>query len=628
MLAALSDIRGQGQDQKLAALRGWLARNGQTASFAHSATNLLGSAERCSFSARTVFDGWIDNAASLVRELGIADENPAQVYGAALERWGESSDERIIGNYAVVTLLPEGRLRLARSPIDAPPLLYARMETADWAVASLPGAFHALGLAREIDWDELADLLALDITRPPAGAAYKGILRVPPGAVVTLEQSSARIDPWYSCRPIPAAPQRSDAEHVAEVARLLGEACKAVLAQSNRPALALSGGLDSPIVADELLARLPQGACLDGITFAPLPTASNAEVPEAFADEWPAVERFAAMHPRLSIHRADPSRGGHDYRFREIAALAGTFNPALAHFGAHHGIWEKARALGCDWLLSAAWGNQGFSADGRWSYAEDFRKLRWRRMWRNLSGRAAMGDTRPMWRKTAALAVLPNLPLPLRRRLKQLYRPARADALAWNSMLSAEAQQAYRARAAERGSAPAWEGFAYAASRAEAAQRDLADNDHSMAEITFALELRYGLRYRDVTAYRPLVEYCMALPSEMFVRDGVHRFLARELAKGRMPEAQRLEARVGRHGSDWHARMAPRRDELLATVETIADHPQLSRLLDTGKMRRMLEEFPEADSADEFNNLPYRQGLAQALLAAQFVGLVEGRNDL
>ncbi|UIP07230.1 hypothetical protein LY632_02185 [Erythrobacter sp. SDW2] len=589
---------------------------------------MLGSSERCSFSARTVLDGWIDNAASLERELGLAGENPAEIYDAALERWGEGGEERIIGNYAAVTLLPEGRLRLARSPIDAPPLLYAPMDKAGWAVASLPGAFEALGMAREIDWNELADLLALDVTRPPPGSAYSGIFRVPPGTVVTLEESGARIDPWYNRRLTPAAPHRSDAEHVAEVARLLGEACSAVLAQSNRPALALSGGLDSPVVADALLARLPQDAYLDGITFAPLPAASDTGVPEAFADEWPVVERFASMHPRLAVHRADPAHGGHDHRFREIAALAGTFNPALAHFGAHHGSWEKARSLGCDWLLSAAWGNQGFSADGRWSYAEDFRTLRWRRMWRNLAGRSAMGDHRPMWRKVVALAVVPNLPRSLRRRLKQLVRPARADALAWNSMLTAEAQDAYRARAAERGSAPAWEGFAYPASRAEAARRDLADNDHSMAEITLALELRYGLRYRDVTAYRPLVEYCMALPSEMFVRDGVHRFLARELARGRMPEAQRLEARVGRHGSDWHVRMAPRRDELLATVETVASHPRLSRLLDTAKMRRMLEEFPEADSPDEYDNLPYRQGLAQALLAAQFVGLVEGRNDL
>lgn len=612
----------------LKALHDWLARHGQSPASASAAPALLGSEERCSFSGQTVFDGWIDNAAALAAELGLAPTNHAKLYDAALARWGADGEAQIIGTYAAMTLLPGGVLRLARSPIEAPPLFFAGTAGTGWTAASLPGAFFALGLEREIDWDELADLLALDVTRPPPGTAFKGISRVPPGAVVTLGEHGAQVDRWYARRPLPAVPPRSDAGHIDEVARLLTEACEAALAQAERPALALSGGLDSPIVADELLRRLPASTRLDAITFVPLPQARTNETPEGFADEWPMVERFAAMHPRLAIHRADPAHGGHDHRFREIAALAGSFNPSQAYFGAHHGIWDKARALGCDWLLSAGWGNQGFSADGRWSYAEDFRTLRWARMWRNLAGRRAMGDGRPMWRKIAALAIIPNLPERLRRALKALVRPSRADALAWNSALSAEAQAAYRMRSAKRGSAPAWEGFSYATSRSEAARRDLAENDHSMAEFTLALELRYGLRYRDVSAYRPLVEYCMALPTGMFVRDGVHRFLARELARGRMPEEQRLEARSGRHGSDWHAHMAPRLAELQAAVDTIAGHPQLSRLLDTGKMRRMLENFPAADSEDDFENLPYRQGLAHGLLAAQFVGLVEGRNDL
>lgn len=626
MLAAFTGALGRTEDPALL-LQRWLTRHGQ-APARTEATGLLGSSQRCSFSGNTVFDGWIDNAAQLAAELGLAQHNPAALYEAAIFGRDGQGEASIVGNYAAVTRLPNGSLRLARSPIDAPPLLYARMGDGGWVAASLPSAFFALGHDKRFDWNELADLLALDVTRAPPGTSFVGIERVPPGTTVTLGEGRPRLDRWYAGRPLQTIPPRGEAAHTAEVARLLGEACKAALARADRPALALSGGLDSPIVADELLRHLPQASQLQAITFVALPQASGHDVPEAFANEWPVVRRFAAQHPRLAVHHTDCIHGGHDHRFREIAALSDTFNPALVHFGAHHGLWEKARRLDCDWLFSAGWGNQSFSADGRWSYAEDFRRLRWRRMWRNLAGRKAAGDTRPMWRKILALALLPNLPRSLRRRLKSLAVRGRANALAWNSVLSDEAQAAYRQRAGRRGSAPAWEGFAYAASRAQAARRDLADNDHSMAEITLALELRYGLRYRDVTAYRPLVEYCMALPSEMFVRDGVHRFLARELARGRMPEAQRQEGRVGRHGPDWHARMAPRRGELLATVDAIASHPELSRLLDTRKMRRMLEDFPASDSIDEFDNLPYRQGLAQGFLAAQFVGLAEGRNDL
>lgn len=626
MLAALSCDRPAEGPTRL--LSDWLARHGQPTGGATDVAGLVGSAGRCSFATATVLDGWIDNAAQLALALGLPAANSAQCYEAAVARWGDAADGHVIGHYAAVTRLSDGCLRLSRSPIDAPPLFYARQDSGGWAAASLPSGLFAAGHERRLDWDELADLLALDVSRPPPGTVFAGICRVPPGTVVTLGPGEALVDPWYARAARHIVSPGSDREAVDEVARLLGEACKASLRHCARPALALSGGLDSPILADELLRHLPEGTPLHGITFIPLPDSCGTPVAGTYADEWPMVERFAASRPGLVVHRADPAHAGFDHRFRDIAALSGGFNPALVNFGAHHGVWDKASALGCDMLLSAGWGNQSFSADGRWSYAEDLRKLRWGKMWRNLAGRTAMGDDRPMWRKIAALALLPNLPQPLRRRLKWLYRPERADALEWNSVLSDEARAAYRVRAKKRRSSPAWEGFAYAASRADAVRRDLADNDHSMAEATLALELRYGLRYRDVTAYRPLVEYCLSLPSEMFVRDGVHRFLARELARGRLPEDQRLDARTGRHGPDWHARMGSRRAELLARVEVIAGHPGLSRLLDTAKMRRMLEQFPASDAGDEFANLPYRQGLAQGLLAAQFVGLVEQRNDL
>ena len=607
-------------------LRDWLERHGQTPVSAAAMPALRGSAERCSAAQVTVLDGWIDNAAILAAELGLHSPSPAQLYEAAFQKWGDRCEERVIGHYAALTKPAAGTLRLARSPIEAPPLFYARLQDGAWAAASLPEAFFTLGLSRQLDWDELADLLALDIGRPARGSVFEGVERVPPGTIVTLSGDGVRIDPWYSARPRVPTPRRSCRDHIAEVDRLLGEACNAALTAARNPALALSGGLDSPVVADELLRQQQPGSVLHGLTFVPHPSAGAAETAERFADEWPIVERFAADRPALRVHRVDPGPGGFDYRFREIAGLAGSFNPALVHFGAHHGLWEKARTLGCDWLFSAGWGNQSFSAAGIWTYAEDFRGLRWWRMVRNLAARH--GDPRPLWRKILVLAVLPNLPGHLQRAMRAIVHPSRRDALDWASVLSPAARTDYRTRAAVRGSAPALEHDGVPASREQAVQADMAAQQHDAAEITLALELHYGLRYRDVTAYRPLVEYCQSLPSEMFMRDGTDRFLARELARGRMPEAQRMEPRTGRHGTDWHARMAPRREELRAAVETIAGHPRLSRLLDATRMQQLLHEFPEGDAADELANLPYSQGLAQGLLAAQFVGLVEGSNAL
>ncbi|WP_284123991.1 asparagine synthase-related protein [Parerythrobacter aestuarii] len=610
----------------LGILNRWIGQHGlEPGSQEYGKAVLVGARERCGFARRTLFDGWIDNNLELADLLGVDQDDPAALYDAAIDAWGATADEHIIGHYAAITALPDGALRLARSPLGAPPLLHGRIGTTLMA-ASLPGAFFALGYPQTLDWEQIADRLAMDIAIDPAGSGFAGISRVPLGSIVTLCSSGTHMDRWYARRGIPATETATDDEVLKRVSQLLADACDAALRPANQPALALSGGLDSSTVADELLRQMDGGQVLHGVTFDASSPDSTGTMPGMFDREWPMVERFAKMHEQLRVHRTEPAQGGFDHRFREIATLAGTFNPGLAHFGAHHGVWEAARSLGCDWLFGADLGNQSFSADGRWSYAEDFRGLRWKRLASNLHGRA--NDPRPFWRKFLALGLLPNLPRALRVWVKRLVRPARGDVLAWNSPLSARARVAYRRRARDRGSAPAWEGFAFARSRAEAARRDLAEQDHECAEITLALELRYGLRYRDVTAYRPLVEYCMRLPTRMFVRDGVHRWLARELAKGRMPEEQRLESRYGRHGADWHAHMAPRESELLDYLERIERHPQLALLLDTARMKSMLENFPASDSSDEFDNLPYTQGLARGLLAAQFVGVVEGLNEL
>ncbi|WP_435419044.1 asparagine synthase-related protein [Parerythrobacter aurantius] len=622
MLAAISGGGGSACE----ALRGWIASHGLAADGKPvDDAHIFGAPERGGLSGRTVFDGWIDNAAELSQRLALDTDDPARLYDAAVARWGDRADRNIVGQYAAVTALGNGALRLARSPINAPPLHWARIGEI-LVAASLPSAFFSLGLPKRLDWDVLADLLAMDMGEAQLPPQFEGILRLPLGSICRVSVAGASVDRWYLAQPLPSIADADDAAVLARLEQLLAEACRAALRSAQRPALALSAGLDSPTVADELLRQLPQDRGLNAVTFVPESEGASDAMPGAMADEWSAVERFAAMHPRLAVHRADPAHGGFDYRFRDVARQAACFNPSLAHFGSHHGVWETASSLGCDWLFGADLGNQTFSADGRWAYAEDFRRMRWDRMLQNLRGR--VHDHRPLWRKVLALGVMPNLPLGWRRRIKGWVRPSRRDVLAWNSLLSPSARAQYRVRAGIRGSAPAWEGFAFAASRAEAARRDLVDQDREHGEITLALELRYGMRYRDVTSYRPLVEYCMALPTRMFVRDGEHRYLARRLAQGRMPESQRLSTRFGRHGPDWHSRMKPRLGELLAYVDAVEGHPRLAALLDTGRMRSMLEEFPAGDSADEFDNLPYAQGLARALLAAQFVGVVEGRNDL
>ena len=95
-----------------------------------------------------------------------------------------------------------------------------------------------------------------------------------------------------------------------------------------------------------------------------------------------------------------------------------------------------------------------------------------------------------------------------------------------------------------------------------------------------------------------------------------------------MPTAQRLNPRYGQHNADWHTRIGRQRGTLLAGIAAMRDHEFLSRTLDLDRMETLLRDWPEKPSLDIDADWPRMLAIPRAALAAQFVGMIEGRNDL
>ena len=185
---------------------------------------------------------------------------------------------------------------------------------------------------------------------------------------------------------------------------------------------------------------------------------------------------------------------------------------------------------------------------------------------------------------------------------------------------------AWQQRARRRGSDSALGSPTIARSRAETIRWMWASAD-SAEDLDLGMERLHGVRHRDVTAYRPLFEFCHGLPADQFVRHGTDRYLARRMAEGLLPESQRMDARQGRHNIDWHVRMTRRREDLLSQIRAIAGHRELAHILDLGKMAALLEDWPDRTPSDPGEALPRMLGLTRALTAAAFVSHAERRND-
>ena len=571
-----------------------------------------------------VFHGFFDNAADIAAKLGAEQSDLARLYGLAVERWGDQTERQVIGEYCALIVDPRKfRIRLSRSPLRAPPLCYFEDERLA-AVASVPRALFAAGVKRRLNERHVADSALINFTNQE-DSWFENVNRVPLGSVVELERGRRRqLRKVYDLLCLPDVRMKSDADYIARARELLDEAVRVCMAGFRRPGATLSGGLDSPQVALRALAALPAGQRLPTFTFHPEPGFDGRCEAGKLGDERPLVEAFAAMHPGLEPHFTANDGYEHDYRWHEFFHLMGGAPSGLCNMYVFHGLFLGAVNKGCDMLLLAEWGNVTFSDTGSWGFVEYLFKGRWRQLWRALS-RQPNQHRSILWRIFARI-ILPLLPDSLWRLVRRLARPGHKYLLDLMQPLSSEYQVASGATQRLREANVQLE--RYHPWNRRHAQRLLFQNGESeTAEIYQAFEQMYGLPQRDPMAYRPFVEFCFGLPVEMFMRDGQMRWLAREMAKGIMPEDQRINRLNGRWDADWLLRVKRRRAEFIAEIDRLAEDERMEAMLDLPRMRAALDDLPDQTELDPQKYFGAEFAVPRGLLTARFINYVEGRNE-
>lgn len=569
------------------------------------------------------FHGWIDNAPALAAELGLAPDNPAQLYGAALLRWGETADLRIIGEYCTIVAGPAaGTVRLARSPLRAPPLLYA-CDATRVAAASVPRGIFAAGFPRQLNQDRVADSAMVNFTDLEA-AWFEGLARVPLGCVVELTPGEPRkLRRYYELANIPPVRLPSTAAYITRAKELLDEAVAAVAAPFSRPGATLSSGLDSPQVVVRAAQLLPAGQRLPTFTFHPEAGWDGIVAVGANGDERPMVEAFAALHPEIDPHFTDNRGYGHDYRWDDMFRAMEGAPSGMCNMYVFHGLLDRAGQAGCDVLLLAEWGNFTFSDKGDWAFVEYLLTGRWRQLW--LALKHWPHDRRSMLRKFAVKCLVPLLPDALWRRLYALWHPG--DQLLRELLVPLTAGFRESSGANRRWQDAGFEFSRYQPrSRAHARELLFTNLDGDAAEVYQAFEQLYGLPCRDPLSYRPFVEFCFGLPTDLFMRDGIPRWLAKELGRGIMPEQQRQNRRNGRWDADWLLRIRRKAADYREELDRIAGDPELAAMIDVPRLKAALDNLPEQTELDPQKFMPIEMTLMRGLLTARYVNHLRGRN--
>ena len=568
-----------------------------------------------------LFDGYIDNRAELRSLLGEEVQNDDDLYAAAYAAWGEDADLKVIGQFSAIIFHPEEKLvRLARSPLMAPPL-HIWSDRDRLIVASTPRAIFATGeVAQEIDEQKIADSLFLNYYEEERGW-FKDVRRLPVGSRAVATVGDIQVCRYYDLANLPEIRLANDKDYAEVANTLFEEAARATLDGFSRPAATISGGYDSQAVAAYALREL-KGKPLLGLTSVPEPEWDGRIDKMRFGDESAHVAALAAMYPALETIKIDARELYLDHKLNAMFMLASAPPVAACNLHWMHEVWARAKSSGCDVVLTGQMGNASFSFAGDGALPSWLLKGDWGKLLREL--KATRGRL-PKLRSFLSQTLMPVLPKKLWLTIQQLrHGPMHDPYESWCPINSAyAAEMRVEERAKDMGhdiffqpfkSSRAWRAAVFNNAPAEG------------GDIMQGFELIHGIPSRDPTAYRPLVEFCLGIPDDQYLRNGQRRWLSRRMLKGKIPDLVLDEKRKGLQSADWHLRMRRQLELLKAEIDRLSEDPAMAHRLNLPSLKKALDDWPSETPLG--TPLAYRLQLAvsRGLATTRFINYVEGKN--
>ena len=91
---------------------------------------------------------------------------------------------------------------------------------------------------------------------------------------------------------------------------------------------------------------------------------------------------------------------------------------------------------------------------------------------------------------------------------------------------------------------------------------------------------------RDPTADVRLLEFCLAVPTEQFLSNGIQRALARRALADRLPKLVLENSRRGCQAADWHERLTAVRERVAIELDQLEACPAAAKTLDLPRLHR------------------------------------------
>lgn len=197
-------------------------------------------------------DGEVHNSVALRWELEgrghvFCTDSSAEVISRLYEEVGDECVKRLRGVFALAIWDEANRkLLLARDRIGQKPLFYAQLPDS-LVFASMPQAVASHpNVSRHIDIEALDDYLRFGYIPWPR-TIFAGVKKLPPAHILVAENGQVRVEPYWRMG-FDNIAEASEDEAAEELLARLRRATRQRMADMDRPAVLLSGGVDSSLV--------------------------------------------------------------------------------------------------------------------------------------------------------------------------------------------------------------------------------------------------------------------------------------------------------------------------------------------------------------------------------------------
>ncbi|CAN7591078.1 asparagine synthase-related protein [Rossellomorea sp. LjRoot5] len=568
-------------------------------------------------------DAIIDNRKDLFNTLGVRQSvrkemSDSELILLAYEKWEEDCPKHLVGDFAfVIWDERKGKIFAARDFSGARTLYYS-YDNQCFAFCTVMSSLLSLPfIKREINEEWLAEFLVIqnmidvaDVTN----TIHKNINQIPPAHSLTVENGQIAIKKY--CRMVceETIKLKNTGEYVEAFREVFQEAVENRTRTFSKVGAKLSGGLDSSSVVSFAARSLQkQNKRLHTYSYVP---------EEGFLD-WTPKHRIANETPLINEtiqHVGNVESNFLDFKGRssltEIDEWLDIMEMPYKFFENSFwlkGIFENANNDGVKILLNGGRGNLGVS----WGPAIDYyatllRQLKWRCLSREInlySRNLKLANKKRLY----LLIARKSLPSFLKNnkgnqdyRLPSLVNPAlieKTNVLEKLHSLGFDLKNSKSKNAAQQ--------------RKEHFEKEYTWNASGTSGCK--LSLRYNIWKRDPTNDSRVIKFCLSVPKNQFVQNGLDRALIRNSTKDYLPDEVRLNQRTrGIQGADWLYRMLPEWTSFIDELKQLTNDPLVSEYVDLRKIQSGIDKHyykPTPDLAFH----PELRSLMRTLIVYRFI---------